>query len=116
MCKHLINTLSIRCLLATACGTDHSATQQPTAHSAETATATKPELEPVFTDSTYQLTGIAAAAGGRVFVNYPYWLDKHSYSVVEVGPDDKAKPYPIPPGTALKKVTTALLNSCACRP
>jgi sugar lactone lactonase YvrE len=91
-------------LLAAACGTDHPASKQPaTITSAETTAATTPELEPVFADSTYQLTGVAAAADGRVFVNYPYWLDKHSNSVVEVGPDGKAKPYPDATWNSFKK-------------
>jgi sugar lactone lactonase YvrE len=53
-----------------------------------------PVLEKVFEDQHYQLTGVAATAGGRVFVNYPYWLDEHQYSVVEVGKDGIARPYP----------------------
>ncbi|WP_236025587.1 major royal jelly family protein [Algoriphagus oliviformis] len=50
-------------------------------------------LEQVFADSTYQLTGVAVTKGDRLFVNYPYWLDAHSYSVVEVK-DGKPLPYP----------------------
>lgn len=51
------------------------------------------QLEEVFSDSTYQLTGVAVSKDNRVFVNYPYWLDNHSYSVVEVK-DGKPVPYP----------------------
>ena len=51
------------------------------------------QLEEVFADSTYQLTGVAVAKDNRVFVNYPYWLDTHSYSVVEVK-GGKPVPYP----------------------
>ena len=41
-------------------------------------------LEEVFADSTYQLTGVAVSPDGRLFTNYPYWLEKHRYSVVEL--------------------------------
>jgi sugar lactone lactonase YvrE len=63
----------------------------------------KPVLEKVFEDQQYQLTGVAATAGGRVFVNYPYWLDEHQYSVVEVGKDGKARPYPDANWNSFKK-------------
>ncbi|MGD1318511.1 L-dopachrome tautomerase-related protein [Chryseobacterium sp. 2R14A] len=59
----------------------------------EISTEKNAQLEEVFSDSTYQLTGVAVAKDNRVFVNYPYWLDKHSYSVVEVK-DGKPVPYP----------------------
>lgn len=52
-----------------------------------------PKLEEVFADSAYQLTGVAVAKDGRLFTNYPYWSDKHSYSVVEVI-NGKPVPYP----------------------
>lgn len=51
------------------------------------------KIEQVFADSTYQLTGVAAAENNRLFVNYPYWLEKHKYSVVEV---IKGRPTPYP--------------------
>jgi sugar lactone lactonase YvrE len=61
----------------------------------QNAIATAPhKLEQVFADSTYQLTGVAVSPEGRLFTNYPYWLDKHKYSVVEVGKDGKGTPYP----------------------
>jgi len=50
-------------------------------------------LEEVFADSVYQLTGVAVSPGGRLFTNYPYWLEKHGYSVVEIV-NGKAVPYP----------------------
>lgn len=59
----------------------------------EVSTEENAQLEEVFADSTYQLTGVAVAKDNRVFVNYPYWLDTHSYSVVEVK-DGKPVPYP----------------------
>jgi sugar lactone lactonase YvrE len=60
-------------------------------------------LEQVFVDSTYQLTGVAISPEGRLFVNYPYWLDKHSYSVVEVSKDQKRVLYPDAAWNSFKK-------------
>jgi sugar lactone lactonase YvrE len=103
MRKHHISAFSALALLATACSPDHPTNQQSAAKSSETTATTTPALEPVFADSTYQLTGVAATASGRVFVNYPYWLEKHRYSVVEVGPDGKARPYPDDAWNSFKK-------------
>jgi hypothetical protein len=63
-----------------------------------------------FSDSTYQLTGVAVAKDNRVFVNYPYWLDTHSYSVVEVK-DGKPAPYPDAEWNKFKKAKTDRINS-----
>jgi len=60
------------------------------------------QLEQFFADSIYQLTGVAVAKDNRVFVNYPYWLDNHSYSVVEVK-NGKLFPYPDPEWNSFKK-------------
>ena len=68
----------------------------------EIATEKKAPLEEVFADSTYQLTGVAVADNNRVFVNYPYWLDNHSYSVAEVK-DGKPIPYPNAEWNSFKK-------------
>lgn len=65
--------------------------------------ATQPALEEVYADSTYQLTGVAISPEGRLFVNYPYWLDKHSYSVVEVGKDGKPVLFPDTAWNSFKK-------------
>jgi sugar lactone lactonase YvrE len=51
-------------------------------------------LEPIFTDSMYQLTGVAASATGRLFTCYPYWSGPHKYSLVEILPGNKVRPYP----------------------
>jgi sugar lactone lactonase YvrE len=59
-----------------------------------TAQAQKPALQQVFADKTYQLTGVAVSAKGRLFVNYPYWSDTYKYAVVEVMPNGTVKPYP----------------------
>lgn len=68
----------------------------------EVSTEKNAQLEEVFSDSTYQLTGVAVAKDNRVFVNYPYWLDTHSYSVVEVK-DGKPVPYPDAEWNSFKK-------------
>ena len=68
----------------------------------EIQTPNKIQLEENFADSTYQLTGVAIAKDNRVFVNYPYWLDNHSYSVVEVK-NGKPIPYPNEAWNSFKK-------------
>ncbi|SHG17074.1 Major royal jelly protein, partial [Chryseobacterium arachidis] len=68
----------------------------------EISTEKNAQLEEAFSDSTYQLTGVAVAKDNRVFVNYPYWLDTHSYSVVEVK-DGKPVPYPDAEWNSFKK-------------
>lgn len=68
----------------------------------EISTQKNTQLEEVFSDSTYQLTGVAVAKDNRIFVNYPYWLDTHSYSVIEVK-DGKPVPYPDAEWNSFKK-------------
>ncbi|QEE50251.1 hypothetical protein FUA48_11880 [Flavobacterium alkalisoli] len=70
-------------------GADPSLT---TAHASEDTTKS-PVLEEVFSDSTYQLTGVAVSPDGRLFTNYPYWLEHHAASVVEIR-EGKPLPYP----------------------
>ena len=52
------------------------------------------QLEQVFSDDTYQLTGVAVSKDGRVFTCYPLWPGPHKYDVVEILPDNQVKPYP----------------------
>ncbi|SFF13618.1 hypothetical protein [Spirosoma endophyticum] len=52
------------------------------------------QLEEVFSDDTYQLTGVAVSKDGRLFSCYPLWPGPHQYSVVEILPDNGVKPYP----------------------
>jgi sugar lactone lactonase YvrE len=52
------------------------------------------QLEQVFSDNTYQLTGVAISKDGRLFTCYPLWPGPHKYDVVEVLPDNQVKPYP----------------------
>lgn len=55
---------------------------------------TRIELQLIFEDHEYQLTGVAVSGNGRVFTNYPLWEGPHKYSLVEVLPGNKVKPFP----------------------
>lgn len=79
-------------VLLNACSNDRKASET-TADRTQTADTTTAQLEEVFADRTYQLTGVAVSPDGRVFTNYPYWLDQHRYSVVEIK-EGKPVPYP----------------------
>lgn len=52
------------------------------------------QLEQVFSDDTYQLTGVAVSKDGRLFTCYPLWPGPHRYDVVEILTDNQVKPYP----------------------
>ena len=58
------------------------------------ASIAQSKLITVFSDSAYQLTGVAVSKSGRVFTNYPYWSDQYKYALVEVLPNNSVKPYP----------------------
>jgi sugar lactone lactonase YvrE len=51
------------------------------------------KLQPIYSDNTYQFTGVAVSAKGRLFVTYPRWSNIYKYGVVEVV-HGKAVPYP----------------------
>ena len=51
------------------------------------------KLQPVFSDNTYQFTGVAISAHNRLFITYPRWSGPYRYGVVEVI-NGKAIPYP----------------------
>lgn len=51
-------------------------------------------VETVFTDSTFQLTGVAVSKSNRVFTNYPRWSTTYKYALVEVGANNTVTPYP----------------------
>lgn len=67
--------------------TEHKAADNPNGNSSV-------KLEQVFADPTYQLTGVAISAKGRLFTDYPLWAGPHQYSLVEVLPSNQVKPYP----------------------
>lgn len=51
------------------------------------------ELQEVVNFPEMQVTGVAVSNSGRIFVNFPYWSDKHTLSVAEIV-DGKPKPFP----------------------
>lgn len=79
------------------------AKRQPETKNSHTGSGTKTELETVFSDSTYQLTGVAITRDGRLFTNYPYWSEQHKYAVVEINKDGSVKPYPDTAWNSFKK-------------
>jgi sugar lactone lactonase YvrE len=68
-----------------------------TAHLVRAQTASAPaaafHLE-VAASFDHQVTGVAAAPDGRVFVNFPRWTADSPVSVAEVAKDGTIKPYP----------------------
>jgi sugar lactone lactonase YvrE len=52
------------------------------------------QLEQVFSDDTYQLTGVAVSKDGRLFTCYPLWPGPHKWGVVEIVGPDAGRPYP----------------------
>lgn len=74
--------------------TDTTAENNTQHQLADTVANKSVKLEQVFADSTYQLTGVAISKNGRLFTDYPLWAGPHQYSLVEVFPGNKVKPYP----------------------
>ena len=81
---------------------DQGAAPSLTTDDASGDTTKSPVLEEVFSDSTYQRTGVAVSPEGRVFTNYPYWLDRHANAVVEIR-NGKPLPYPDTKWNSFKK-------------
>jgi sugar lactone lactonase YvrE len=67
------------------------------------AKAQTPQLQKVYSDNTYQFTGVAVSKSGRVFVTYPYWSNTYKYAVVEVMSNGTTKPYPDAAANSWKK-------------
>jgi sugar lactone lactonase YvrE len=67
--------------------TEHKAEDNPNGN-------TSVKMEQVFTDPTYQLTGVAISAKSRLFTNYPLWSATYKNALVEVLPGNKTQPYP----------------------
>ncbi|WES99496.1 L-dopachrome tautomerase-related protein [Chryseobacterium arthrosphaerae] len=99
---NLKNTAVLAMVLVSLTACNKSPNQANSKSGNEISTEKNVQLEEIFSDSTYQLTGVAVAKDNRVFVNYPYWLDTHSYSVVEVK-DGKPLPYPDAEWNSFKK-------------
>jgi sugar lactone lactonase YvrE len=53
-----------------------------------------PKLQQIAAFPDQQVTGIAVASDGRIFVNFPYWSDAHSVSVAQLGENSALTPYP----------------------
>jgi Gluconolactonase len=53
-----------------------------------------PKLQRIATFPDQQVTGIAVAPDGRIFVNFPYWSDAHSVSVAQLGENSALISYP----------------------
>lgn len=60
----------------------------------DTTKESKATLEPVFADSTYQITGISKEEGGRLLINYPRWSDIYRYAVAQANGTSGVTPYP----------------------
>ncbi|MDQ2751731.1 MAG: major royal jelly family protein [Bacteroidota bacterium] len=65
-----------------------------TTTAASTDTTNHYKLETVFTDSTYQFTGIAKEQGGRLFLVYPRWSPIYRYAVATAKDSIGVTPYP----------------------
>lgn len=53
-----------------------------------------PQLNEVYRNSNFQLTGISVSKTGRIFINFPRWSPEYLNAVMEVMPDGSAKPFP----------------------
>lgn len=65
-----------------------------TSGTADTTRRTQANLELVYQDSIYQLTGVAKEERGRLFVNYPRWSGPYRYGVILAAGRDSAQPFP----------------------
>ncbi len=104
--------LALQLLGAAACGSEPQP-QSPAAEPAPSPPATEPSTPaaaqtsapaapaapaaPVVTvavKTPKQVTGVAVSKSGRLFVNFPRWVDDPTPSVAEVGSDGSLTPYP----------------------
>ncbi|GAA4324585.1 L-dopachrome tautomerase-related protein [Flaviaesturariibacter amylovorans] len=102
MRMHLRSILFAGTLLLAACNDgEQAATSTATTTDSTVTTTTEArtdsasaQLELVFSDHHYQLTGVAKEPGGRLLVNYPLWGGPYRYAVVEATGDTTRVPYP----------------------
>jgi sugar lactone lactonase YvrE len=78
-------------ILLAACGQDQSTNNTAFLKS---PTDLHLKLEPVFEDSTYELTGVAVSKDGRLFTNYPRWSATYQFGVVEIRNGRQKLPFP----------------------
>jgi sugar lactone lactonase YvrE len=71
-----------------------SACKKTTLKQSSTPLLPSTALEQVFTDNTYQLTGVAISKEGRLFTSYPLWSDTYKNAVVEIQNGSQVQPYP----------------------
>lgn len=87
-------TLLLLLGIIAACNNNNTASNNnadsSTANNNSADTTKQATLELVFSDSTYQLTGVAKEPGGKLLVNYPKWSGPYRYAVVA---DSPGKPY-----------------------
>lgn len=100
-----ITALLVSCLFALACNNASDTTDgkndSGTSKTGDTTIA-KATLELVFSDSTYQITGIAKEEGGRLFINYPRWSDIYKYAVTVANGATAGSAIPYPNDTMNK--------------
>lgn len=102
MTKHIILAATTLAMLALACNNANNSAGSMSSDSTtntDTANTNLPaansvKLETVFTDSTYQFTGIAKEEGDRTFLTYPKWSPVYRYAVVSTNGDTGVTPYP----------------------
>jgi sugar lactone lactonase YvrE len=81
-------------LLFAACKKDLQNSQVSAVNSTSNATTASGSLELVYSDSMYELTGVAVSKTGRMFTNYPLWNRPHKYDVAEITSTTQNRPYP----------------------
>lgn len=52
------------------------------------------KFQTVYTDNTYQPTGITMSQRARIFISFPNWSDAYKYALVEMFGDGSTRPYP----------------------
>jgi len=77
-----------------ACKKDSFVSQENAASVNSSNSSASSPLQLVYSDSMYELTGIAVSKTGRMFTNYPLWNSPHKYDVVEITSQTTSSPYP----------------------
>lgn len=81
-------------LCAVSCKKDFPSSQANANTVDNAKTQQAPTLQLVYSDSMYQLTGVAVSKTGRIFTNFPLWNQPHKYNVAEITSLTTNKPYP----------------------
>ena len=83
--KRLCVSAALLCLMIGAC-------KKTTPYTGSNTTS--PNLQVVFQDSTYQLTGVAISHEGRLFTSYPLWSTTYKNAVAEITHGNPETPFP----------------------